>query len=108
MAENTALLVCETTSAVFRWTKCVLPPDALHLYSFNIAQKENARSNRHGGLLTDQDLVYAPFPPNDVESSWVLDLGFGTGGWCSKLLDDPDNGDCRVSVNRLFRQSDLG
>jgi hypothetical protein len=68
-----------------------------HSFYSDVVQDESARSNLHGALLTEFR-VYPPFPPNDVPSPRVLDLGSGTGRWCSNLMDDPDNGDCMVSL----------
>jgi len=66
-------------------------------FSLNFEQVEIERSNEHEAHLIEAPIL-VPFPPDGVESPQVLDLGSGTGIWCSKVLDDHENGECEACV----------
>ena len=80
---------------------CVLHSDMHRLFYLDVLQEESRRSDNHGALLAPM-LVFLDFPPPGVASSWVLDLGFGNGSWCSDLLDVYEYQDREVSVTRIL------
>lgn len=71
------------------------------LVYFDVVQEENQRSDSHGALLAPM-LVFLDFPLPGVDSSSVLDLGYGTGTWCSDFLDVYEYQECEVSVTHVL------
>lgn len=80
---------------------CVLHFAIPHAFPLNVEQEEIERSNDHEAHLTEAQ-IHVPFPPEDVASPEVLDLGSGTGIWCSKVLNDHENGDCEACVTHVI------
>jgi hypothetical protein len=90
----------------------VLHPASYYQFYFDVVQDESVRSDSHGALLAPM-LVALDFPPPGVASCSVLDLGFGTGKWCSDFLDVYEFQDYEVGVThvlsehpRAFRRTD--